>query len=172
MIIGLEEVKNYLAIKSPNNDHELTPLVDYVNSYITTFCSLKDNTGQHTCRVTSHNGRSALLPTDSLNVSIDSIKSNGLTLDTEDYHLDEDSGIIVFYTEVSTKPYGLSITYTEGALVIPSDLHLAGLEMVKYFYKDEYKNAVSSGQGDTVSFEISSTIPNKIRHILTQYRKF
>ena len=173
MIIELTDLKSYLGINSNNSDNELTVLTDYVNSYIMSFCNLKysDTPIAYTRRITSPTGRSAVLPSTAIQ-SLDSILSSGTPLDEEDYYLDTESGIIVFYTEVTTKPFGLEVTYTDAAFTAPSDLKFAALELAKYFYKDEYKNAISSGQGDAVTYEISKTIPNKIRHILVHHRVF
>tara|TARA_Y100001938_G_scaffold111625_1_gene152790 strand:- start:1282 stop:1803 length:522 start_codon:yes stop_codon:yes gene_type:complete len=173
MIIELTDLKSYLGINSPSQDNQLNPLVDYVNSYIMSFCNLKvsDTPTTYTRRVTSPTGRSVVLPSTNIQ-SIDSILSNGTPLDEEDYHLDADSGIIVFYIDVTTKPFGLEVTYTDAVFTAPGDLKFAALELAKYFFKDEYKNAISSGQGDSVTYEISKTIPNKIRHILVLHRVF
>lgn len=171
MIITLEELKAYLGKNSPTGDAELNPIVDYVNSFIIKFCGLKaTNTPTLiTRRVTSATGRGIVLP--SINVtSVESVKSNGKLVAEEDYYLDEESGIVVFYAEVTTKLFGISIEYIERAFEPSADLKFAALELGKYFHKSEYKNAVSNGQGDSVSFEISKTIPNKIRHILTLNR--
>lgn len=173
MIIDITELKSYLGINSPNSDNELIPLTDYVNSYILSFCGLKATNAptSYTRRITSPTGRSAVLPSTSIQ-SLDSVLSNGTPLDPEDYYLDSESGIIVFYVDVTTKPFGIVVTYTDAQFEAPSDLKFAALELAKYFYKDEYKNAISSGQGDSVTYEISKTIPNKIRHILVHHRVF
>lgn len=171
MIITLEEIKSYLKINSPNNDHKLSPLTDYVNDYIVSFCSIKsgDGTTDLTRRETSPSGRNIILP--SINIStIVSIKSNGTLIDAEDYYLDQESGIVVFYIDISTKPFAIEVVYRQDTYTPPGDLKLAALELAKYFYADEYKETVSSGQGDSVSLDISKTIPNKVRHILLKHR--
>ena len=170
MIIELEDLKDYLGVKSPNSDNELLPITDYVNAFIMSFCNLSDSDGltTHARRITSPTGRSAVLPS-TTTATISSITSSGIPIAEEDYYLDKESGILVFYTEVSTKPFGIVVEYTE-EFIPPADLKYAALELGKYFYKSEYKNAVSSGQGDSVTFEISKTIPNKIRHILVLHR--
>lgn len=173
MIIELTDLKSYLGINSTNSDNELNPLVDYVNAFIVGFCNIStsDTPTTYTRRITSPTGRSALLPSPNIE-SITSILSNGTAIEEEDYHLETSSGILVFYTDVTTKPFGITVEYTESAFVAPADLKLAALELAKYFNKNEYRNAVSSGQGDSATYEISKTIPNKIRHILVQHRVF
>jgi len=173
MLIDLETAKGYLGINSPTKDVEISMLVNYVNTYILEFCSIKntsDTATSYTRRVTSAAGRNAVLPSTQI-TSVTKVLNNGIELEEEDYFLDTDSGILVFYTDVTTKPFGISVTYEEGPFVASADLVFAAVELLKYFYKDEYKNAVSSGQGDSVSFEISKNIPNKIRHILTHHRE-
>lgn len=172
MIITLESLKSYLKINSPNSDAELAPITAYVNSFIVKYCGLEDYPSDATARTgrySSSNGRSVLLP--HLNIdSIISVSSSGKVLEPEDYYLDKDTGILIFYTEVSTKPYAISVEYMQEAYNAPEDLVFAGLELAKYFYKNEYKNSISSGQGDQVSYEISKSVPNKIRHVLALNR--
>lgn len=173
MIIEIADLKGYLGINSDRSDAELNAILGYVNEYIMSFCNLKysDTPTTYTRRISSPTGRSAVLPSTTIQ-SLDSILSSGTALEPEDYHLDVDSGIIVFYTDVTTKPFGIEVTYTDAAFTAPADLKFAALELAKYFFKDEYKNAISSGQGDSVTYEISKTIPNKIRHILVHHRVF
>jgi hypothetical protein len=172
MIITLEELKGYLNIKSPNNDHKLSPLTDYVNDFIVRFCSIKsgDGTTDLTRRETSPSGRSIILPSTNV-TNIVSIKSNGTLIEAEDYYLDSESGIVVFYTDVSTKPFGIEVVYKLDTFTPPADLKMAAMELAKYIYSEEYKETVSNGNGEAVTAEISKTIPNKIRHILLQHRE-
>jgi hypothetical protein len=173
MLIELADAKSYLGINSPSKDEELGVLVGYVNKYIMDFCGITNTSPtptELTKRLTSSTGRNVVLP--SLRASaIVSVKSKGEELDPEDYDLDEQSGIVVFYVPVTTNPYAVSVTYIETPYETPPDLKFAALELVKYFHKLEYKNAVSSGQGDSVSFEVSKTVPNKIRHVLLHNRQ-
>lgn len=172
MLIDLDKAKGYLGINSPSKDAEISALVDYVNAYILEFCSLgnvSDTTVEYTRRVTSSSGRNAVLPSTNISAIV-SVLDNGIPLDEEDYYLDVGSGILVFYTEVTTKPFGLTVTYTEAPFVAPPDLIFAALELLKYFYKNEYKNAAATGQGDSVSYEVTKSVPNKIRHVLVQHR--
>lgn len=172
MLIDLDKTKEYLGINSPNKDSQLIFLVEYVNQYILEFCGLgdvSDTEVEHTRRVTSSSGRNAVLPSTRIS-SVTSVLDRGVEVAEEDYFLDKDTGIIVFYTPVTTKPFGISVTYTIPAFEPPQDLVFAALELVKYFHKDEYKNSASTGQGDSISFEVTKSIPNKIRHILVQHR--
>lgn len=171
MIIGLDSAKEYLSINSPNQDVKIQTLVDYVNDFIIEFCSIEANEAPitKTRRVTSASGRNAVLPSTEITQVI-SVTSNGELLEEEDYYLDTASGILVFYTDVTTKLFGIVVEYEIGPYVPKGDLKLAALELLKYFYKDEYKGSVSSGQGDSISFEVAKSIPNKIRHILIHNR--
>lgn len=169
MIIDLASLKSYLDINSPNKDTELQPIVDFVNDFITRFCGLSEVSAPQTItrRVTSTDGRSILLPHLDIS-SITSITSDGLSVAEEDYY--EEDGLVVFYTEVSLRPFGIEAQYEVPAYTPSGDLVYAGLELAKYYYKSEYKNSLSTGQGDTVSFEVSKTVPNKIRAVLVQHR--
>lgn len=185
MNVTLEEAKAYLKISSPNQDDELTPIVTGVNSFIDSMVALLES-GPGAGMTEIYFGHTQGTETyQALNLSRFMRTGNVPTLVVTRTYFDKGSGTFgqEEATEYSVTPAAITISSSaptgEYGVTIQAGLNptqeanktLAALEMIKYYYKQEYKQTQSSGGQTVTSTPFTGTLPKHIRSLLDTFRE-
>jgi len=190
-LITLREYKDLEGIQNPKDDYNLSQLIVSVSQLVKTYCgnSFVDFHSTNKVETFSINWETTLIqltesPVNTI-VSVeirDSVTSSYSTVQTTDYYLDSNTDTVFYVTGSSYKnwprgPGAVRITYTAGYQNLPSDLKLAVIDLITYYYRDEYKerrtlagatlqNPGSSSQDSSVAF------PDHIKRVLDLYKNF
>jgi len=190
-LITLREYKDLEGIQNPKDDYNLSQLIVSVSQLVKTYCgnSFVDFYSTNKVETFSINWETTLIqltesPVNTI-VSVeirDSVTSSYSTVQTTDYYLDSNTDTVFYVTGSSYKnwprgPGAVRITYTAGYQNLPSDLKLAVIDLITYYYRDEYKerrtlagatlqNPGSSSQDSSVAF------PDHIKRVLDLYKNF
>jgi len=191
-LITLENFKIAKKLESSKDDAQLESLIVAVSQLIKTYCgnSFVDYYAADKTQYFNVTWNTDVLQlTESPVVSITSVSERSsyseaytaLTEGAYEYYLDTDTDC-VFRTNTSTTIYwakgpgAVKIVYKAGYSEVPEDLKLAVIDLIWYYYKDEYKerrsigstnisNNPSSTQGRNVSF------PDHIKRVLDLYKQ-
>lgn len=177
-VITLDDYKTYAGITNPKEDDKLQVLVDYANSFVESYCNTKfELTTVTEERNTCFNNEIYLeeIPV----LSVDEIRvMNKKTLvgvlDGEDYHLENNQGIVTILEtslQIPDGNFNVSVDYTYGYPDVPKPVALAALELVTYFSKREFNKSRNTGNGETAQFADPNVIPTHIRAALDLYRR-
>jgi len=190
-LITLREYKDLEGIQNPKDDYNLSQLIVSVSQLVKTYCgnSFVDFYSTNKVETFSINWETTLIqltesPVNTI-VSVeirDSVTSSYSTVQPTDYYLDSNTDTVFYVTGSSYKnwprgPGAVRITYTAGYQNLPSDLKLAVIDLITYYYRDEYKerrtlagatlqNPGSSSQDSSVAF------PDHIKRVLDLYKNF
>lgn len=176
-------------IQNPKDDYNLSQLISSVSQLVKTYCgnSFVDYFSTNKVETFSIDWNTHLIqltesPVNSI-ISIekrDSVTSSYTTVQPTDYYLDSNTDTVFYVTGSTYKnwPRGagsVKITYTAGYSTTPLDLKLAVIDLITYYFRDEYKerrtlagatlqNPGSSSQDSSVAF------PDHIKRILDLYK--
>lgn len=190
-LITLREYKDMEGIQNPKDDYNLSQLITSVSQLIKTYCGntfvdfySTNKVETFTIDWNTHLVQLTESPVNAI-VSVetrDSVTSSYSTVQTTDYYLDSNTDTVFYVTGSSYKnwPRGagsVRVTYTAGYQNLPSDLKLAVIDLITYYYRDEYKerktlagatlqNPGSSSQDSSVAF------PDHIKRVLDLYKNF
>jgi len=188
-LITLREYKDMENIQNPKDDYNLSQLIASVSQLVKTYCgnSFVDYFSTNKVETFSIDWDTHLVqltesPVNTI-VSVqkrDSVTSSYTTVQTTDYYLDKNTDTVFYVTGSTYKnwPRGagaVQVTYTAGYSAVPLDLKLAVIDLITYYFRDEYKerrtiagatlqNPGSSSQDSSVAF------PDHIKRILDLYK--
>lgn len=161
-IITLAEYKVFASISSPNQDAQLTPLVNFVNQFVSDYLGVSESVVEYV-----DNSNTLLLPSSQLVASIvGDIYTNGILVP---------NSIITDFTQlgfklVFTTPITGKVTITLSNNIGNPAVKEACFLLVKYYLKEEYKPNIQSGQEQVQTSEPKG-LPIYIKNILDLYRE-
>ena len=193
-LITLDEFKASEEVQSLKNDDRLNSLITSVSQLVKTYCGNTFVDYYSVDKIETFSldyATTNIQLTESPIVSVSEVKERpnygeAYTVLTEgafEFFVDKDTDIITRtssngYVYWPIGPGGVVVTYRAGydTTAIPSDLKLAVIDLVNYYYKDEYKirqtiggssieNANTSSQWRNVSF------PDHIKRVLDLYKQ-
>jgi hypothetical protein len=190
-LITLKQYKESENIASTKDDFVIDQIINSVSQLVKTYCgnSFVDYYSTNKVDTVSINWDTHIVQLDEspvnsiVSVEIrDSVTDSYRTVPSTEYYLDEATDSVMYVTGSTYKlwPRGagaVKVTYTAGYNACPLDLKLAVVDLVTYYYKDEYKerrtlagatlqNPGSSTQDSSVAF------PDHIKRVLDLYKNF
>lgn len=190
-LITLREYKDMEGIQNPKDDYNLSQLITSVSQLVKTYCGNTFVDFYSTDKVETFTidwGTHLVQLTESPVVSVsavetrDSVTSSYQAVTSTNYYLDENTDTVLYVTGSSYRnwprgPGAVKITYRAGYSTLPSDLKLAVIDLITYYYRDEYKerktlagatlqNPGTSSQDSSVAF------PDHIKRVLDLYKNF
>lgn len=161
-IITLAEYKVFASISSPNQDAQLTPLVNFVNQFVSDYLGVSESVVEYL-----DNSSTLLLPSSQLVASIvGDIYTNGiLVLNSTITDFMQLGFKVVFATPITGK-----VTITLSNSIGNPAVKEACFLLVKYYLKEEYKPNIQSGQEQVQASEPKG-LPIYIKNILDLYRE-
>lgn len=161
-IITLAEYKVFASISSPNQDAQLTPLVNFVNQFVSDYLGVSESVVVYV-----DNSNTLLLPSSQLVASIvGDIYTNGILVPNSIITDFMQLGFkVVFATPITGK-----VTITLSNSVGNPAVKEACFLLVKYYLKEEYKPNIQSGQEQVQASEPKG-LPIYIKNILDLYRE-
>ena len=190
-LITLTEYKDMEGIQNPKDDYNLSELITSVSQLVKTYCGNTFVDFYSTDKVETFTidwGTHLVQLTESPVVSVsavetrDSVTSSYQAVTSTNYYLDENTDTVLYVTGSSYRnwprgPGAVKITYRAGYSTLPSDLKLAVIDLITYYYRDEYKerktlagatlqNPGTSSQDSSVAF------PDHIKRVLDLYKNF
>ncbi|BAV81300.1 hypothetical protein [Vibrio phage VCPH] len=190
-VITLDDYKAWATIKSPNQDTQLTPLVEAASAAVESFLGYKfttDTSGVDTPkRVTkkyplAHRFQDEFLLPD-MDVSILTISvysTNHYTtinpavellmadLDPSEYHVEEDIGLLKIFRRMY-EGWGIEVVY-DTSKTPDEAVKLATCLLVDYWKDKDFNTTVTQG-GQSVSHVSTRVLPKHIEAILNMYRQ-
>ena len=191
-LITIEEYKASTKIESLKNDDQLNSLIPYVSQLVKTYCSNSFVDYYSADKVelfTLDYDTNAVQVHESPLVSVTKVEERAtydaayteLTVAAYEYYPDFDTDVI-FRTAANgfvywaQGPGSVQITYKAGYDETPLDLRLAIIDLVTYYFKDEYKERRTIG-GSSMSNSTTSTqwrnvgFPDHIKRVLDLYKQ-
>lgn len=161
-IITLAEYKVFASISSPNQDAQLTPLVNFVNQFVSDYLGVSESVVEYL-----DNSSTLLLPSSQLVASIvGDIYTNGILVPNSTITDFMQLGFkVVFATPITGK-----VTITLSNSISNPAVKEACFLLVKYYLKEEYKPNIQSGQEQVQASEPKG-LPIYIKNILDLYRE-
>ena len=161
-IITLAEYKIFASISSPNQDAQLTPLVNFVNQFVSDYLGVSESVVEYL-----DNSSTLLLPSSQLVASIvGDIYTNGILVPNSIITDFMQLGFkVVFATPITGK-----VTITLSNSIGNPAVKEACFLLVKYYLKEEYKPNIQSGQEQVQASEPKG-LPIYIKNILDLYRE-
>lgn len=161
-IITLAEYKVFASISSPNQDAQLTPLVNFVNQFVSDYLGVSESVVEYL-----DNSSTLLLPSSQLVASIvGDIYTNGILVPNSIITDFMQLGFkVVFATPITGK-----VTITLSNSISNPAVKEACFLLVKYYLKEEYKPNIQSGQEQVQASEPKG-LPIYIKNILDLYRE-
>lgn len=161
-IITLAEYKVFASISSPNQDAQLTPLVNFVNQFVSDYLGVSESVVEYL-----DNSSTLLLPSSQLVAGIvGDIYTNGILVPNSTITDFMQLGFkVVFATPITGK-----VTITLSNSIGNPAVKEACFLLVKYYLKEEYKPNIQSGQEQVQSSEPKG-LPIYIKNILDLYRE-
>jgi len=189
-LISLEDYKTYKGIAGFTEDSKITPLIASVSQLIKTYCNRQfldyyavDLTEFFTVTWESTVLRLKEVPVVSITsvAERENVSSAYVTLDASEFYLDPFTDSIYRVDGSEFKPFKMGpgavrVIYKAGYATCPEDLKLATIDMVNYYFKEDYKTARSIGtasmQGPSTNRNIvgSAAFPDHIKRVLDLYR--
>lgn len=192
-LIELSEFKDYKGFTQTNDDTKLNVIISSVNSFVKQYCGRSFVDYISTSKVEFFKGDEVsaafLTETPIIAVSEVAISSDcGVTYVpltvAEDYYIDTEQDAVKTVDDLSFTLYkvncsGIScrVTYTGGYVVLPEDLRLACLDLVEYYFEEQYtpRQNMSNTSVENIGSRITiqtNKLPPHIARILDQYRDF
>lgn len=188
-LITLDEFKESKGLSNIKDDERLSILIQSVSQLVKTYCgnSIIDYYSTNKIETFNINWNTHIVqltesPLNSV-VSVeirDSVTAAYTTLSTNDYYIDTTTDSIF---RVSTNTYrnwprgagSVRVTYTAGYLQTPADLKLACIDLVQYYYKEEYTQRRTLAGATVENQGTSATrigFPDHIKRVLDLYKNF
>ena len=161
-IITLAEYKVFASISSPNQDAQLTPLVNFVNQFVSDYLGVSESVVEYV-----DNSNTLLLPSSQLVASIvGDIYTNGILVPNSIITDFMQLGFKVVFTTPITGKVTITLSNNIGNPAVKEACFL----LVKYYLKEEYKPNIQSGQEQVQASEPKG-LPIYIKNILDLYRE-
>jgi len=187
-LITLADYKQIEGITSPKDDFQLNQLIDSVSQLVKTYCGNSIIDYYSTNKVETFNldwNTHVIQLTESPVNSIVSVEKRGsvtesyTTVATTDYYLDTTTDSVLYVTGSTYKNWPLGagavrITYTAGYQTCPTDLRLAVVDLIKYYYKDEHspRRTLSGATIENQGSGEGRGFPDHIKRVLDMYKNF
>ena len=161
-IITLAEYKVFASISSPNQDAQLTPLVNFVNEFVSDYLGVSESVVEYL-----DNSSTLLLPSSQLVASIvGDIYTNGILVPNSIITDFMQLGFKVVFAAPITGKVTITLSNSIGNPAVKEACFL----LVKYYLKEEYKPNIQSGQEQVQASEPKG-LPIYIKNILDLYRE-
>jgi hypothetical protein len=190
-LITLLDFKDSEGITNPKDDYKLDRIITSVSQLVKTYCANSfldyySTNKEETFNIdwSTHVVQLGESPVNSI-VSVqvrNSVTDDYITVPSSNYYLDTTTDSVLYVSGSTYMPWpkgpgAVKITYTAGYSDTPQDLRLAVIDLVNYYYKDEYKerrslagatlqNPGSSNNKQDVAF------PDHIKRVLDLYKNF
>jgi hypothetical protein len=186
-LIALSTYKDVKSITSATHDFALTTIIESVSQLVKTYCgnSLVDYYSTNKVELFNINWATDVVqltetPLNTI-VSIEErtdFAASYTTLTASDYYPDTSTDSVYRVNKPWPDGHGsVKVTYTAGYAECPSDLKLAVIDLVTYYFKEEHKtrqtiagaslqNASSTSLRDNIAF------PDHIKRVLDLYKNF
>ena len=190
-LITLTEYKDMEGIQNPKDDYNLSELITSVSQLVKTYCGntfvdfySTDKVETFTIDWNTHLVQLTESPVVSVSAveTRNSVTSSYQAVTSTNYYLDENTDTVLYVTGSSYRnwprgPGAVKVTYRAGYSTLPSDLKLAVIDLITYYYRNEYKerktlagatlqNPGTSSQDSSVAF------PDHIKRVLDLYKNF
>lgn len=159
-ILTVSEAQSYLGVATGSDVALISGLINYAQAsmerYIGNKIAETSITGEVLNGVVSgfdedeieglsiEEGLPLVMRTQYSPVSTVTIKEDTETVDSDDYDIDTDTGVITFYRNVDSSKNNLTIDYKAGFASVPEELKYVALEVVKSMYQE---NGAKKGEG-------------------------
>ena len=161
-IITLAEYKVFASISSPNQDAQLTPLVNFVNQFVSDYLGVSESVVEYV-----DNSNTLLLPSSQLVASIvGDIYTNGILVPNSIITDFMQLGFKVVFTTPITGKVTITLSNNIGNPAVKEACFL----LVKYYSKEEYKSQIQSG-AEQIQVADVKALPIHIKTILDLYRE-
>ena len=189
--ITLQQFKDAEGITNVRDDYKLDRIINSVNQLVKTYCGntfvdfySTDKVETFTIDWNTHLVQLTESPVVSVSAveTRNSVTSSYQAVTSTNYYLDENTDTVLYVTGSSYRnwprgPGAVKVTYRAGYSTLPSDLKLAVIDLITYYYRDEYKerktlagatlqNPGTSSQDSSVAF------PDHIKRVLDLYKNF
>ena len=185
-LLTLDEYKDYEGLSSTKEDTKLELLVNSVSQLVKTYCGNSIVDYYYSDKVEEFSMRWAsnvVQLTESPLVSVTSIQSRTsetaeyTTLAATDYHVDVSTDSVFRVKKDWEQGFGsVKVTYKAGYPSTPADLKLALVDLVRFYYKNEYKErqSLSGASVDNPSSNSSANVafPDHIKRVLDLYKNY
>ena len=185
-LITIDDYKTARGISSIKEDLKLSPLIPSVSQLVKTYCgnSIVDFYTTNKVETVNMDWDTHIVqltesPVNTI-VSVekrDSVTESYTTVPTTDYYLDKKTDSVLYVTGSTYKnwPRGaasVKITYTAGYASTPADLQLAVIDLVNFYYKDEYKGrrTLAGATLENVPVVEAVGFPAHIKRVLDLYK--
>ena len=187
-LITLQQFKDAEGIQSPRDDYKISRIIDSVSQLVKTYCanSFVDFFSTNKVEEFSINWETYAVqltesPVNAI-VSVqkrDAVDASYTTLGASEYYLDKvtDSVLYVTGTGYQNWPIGagaVKVTYTAGYSSTPSDLQIAVIDLINYYFKDEHKTrrTLSGATLENPESGEGKGFPDHIKRVLDMYKNF
>ena len=152
-LITLREYKDMEGIQNPKDDYNLSQLISSVSQLVKTYCGNTFIDYYSTDKVDTFSidwDTHLVQLTESPVISVsavetrDSVTSSYQAVTSTNYYLDYNTDTVLYVTGSNYKnwprgPGAVKVTYRAGYSSLPGDLKLAVIDLITYYYRDEYK---------------------------------
>lgn len=191
-LITIDEYRISEGIESTKNDTRLNSLITSVSQLVKTYCANSfvdyydtDKVEQFTIEWETN----AIQLTESPVVSITKVEERAsygsdyveLTTASNEYYLNTFTDTIYRtsssgFVNWALGPGAVQVTYKAGYADIPEDLKLAVIDLITYYYKDEYKERRTIGNASMSNIPSSTQwrnvgFPDHIKRVLDLYKQ-
>jgi hypothetical protein len=185
-MITLQEYKDAKSMQSTKDDTRLEFLISSVSQLVKTYCGTSFTEYFEEPKVELFNidwNTHIVQLTESPVVAVDSVEErDGYTssykeLGATEFYVDPLTDSVLrtsggnSYRSWPRGPGAVRVTYTAGYEEVPSDLKLAVIDLVHYYFKDEYKERKTIGSSSIENFADSVDFPAHIKRVLDLYRE-
>tara|TARA_Y100000385_G_C13040462_1_gene615019 strand:+ start:99 stop:671 length:573 start_codon:yes stop_codon:yes gene_type:complete len=186
--ITLQQFKDAENITNVRDDYKIDRIIASVNQLVKTYCGNSIIDFYSTNKVEEFsmdwNTHIAQLTESPANTIIsvekrDSVTESYTTVPSTEYYLDKKTDSVLHVTGSTYKnwPRGaasVKITYTAGYASTPADLQLAVIDLVNFYYKDEYKGrrTLAGATLENVPVVEAVGFPAHIKRVLDLYKNF
>jgi hypothetical protein len=182
-LVTLEDYKTYKKIAKSDMDNELNFIIDSVNTLVKTFVGHSIVDYYDTPAIETFNIKADQTfiqlnewPIKEI-ISLESriaLDQPYTTLGSAEYYVDTKISSIYSNSAFDEGLGAVKVTYKAGFDEVPTDVRLAALDLVHYYYKEEYKEKRQIGSisiDNTSKYNISiNGWPNHIVRVLDMYR--
>lgn len=167
-IITVEDWKEYGGLKRPELDAQIPLQVAAANALITQLLGIDDSDDAVDLLPTKPARRKYFMSSPGPNV-VNSLKINEALIDPAQYTVYPDGTILLKFSP--SEGY-MEVRYTNATFSeVPDDLKLAGILLVEFWFKQDYRESRTIG-GETVQYNTrKSGVPEHIRTIIEVHRR-